>query len=177
MRKERLSQRKNKRVLKEFIYASILAVISIILLNWGLTELASEKPFGVNPINHFKLGQIIGYWLILGSFCTGMFFPLYLAIRNAIHTYAKNTIFIHSVHSESMKDNRIIVTAHTNKDKIHRQYLLVSEVTDGAVIAVNLTTMRMFSAKIETTLDVTEIKKLNAPKKLTYALNKKAWEK
>ena len=179
MKKERFNQKNNnnnKKTLKNLIFAGILAITSILLLNWGLSEISSETPFGITPINYFKTGQIMSYWLILGMFCTAMFCPLYFTIRNLLHSYAKNKIFIHSVHSESMKNNRIIVTATTNKDNICRQYLLLSEVTSGSVMVLNLTTFKIFFAKIETTLNTNEIKKLKAPKKLTYVLNKKAWE-
>ena len=165
---------KNNKTKIELIISCILVFAGVSLFSWGISELKSPTPWGVNAQNVINQGNILGYWLLCTWFSFLLCIPFIQTMWNLVHKKTKNTLTITYVVPNSIKNNRCTVYGVLNNNKEEKLYLLLNEVNNGAVFVADLKTLKIKVCKIATTLTTEEMREVSAfaPKRLTLALSR-----
>lgn len=162
-----------KKAIKDTILSSILAIFAIVLVIWGVRQLASTTPFGIAKTARAANGRILCSWIATCVFAFLACIPLSVSVVRLMHVFSKKTLVIHTVFPETTNGNRIVVSASEND--IENKYIIISEVRNGTAFCVNLSNLKFKVMTVDTTIPVDDIKRMrNVPRKLVYALNDKA---
>lgn len=177
MKTNKVKNTKIKEIIIKFSLSITFTIFAVILFNWGITEIKSPTPFGVISNSFLSDVKILGIWFLLSLLSVILVIPFVLLLKNTLHKYARNRLTITNIFPDSTHENRIVVTASFNGQKT-RKYLLLSEVTDNSVFVMDLSTFKLFFAKLDTNIPLEKIKETkNMPKKLQHSLHRIAWNK